>query len=87
MDTKDLYVGRCHPQVSINHIKSHVKKEFNIELIECTVISKEDASVKAFKITVSSEKSEELLKGEKWPKDIRIRKFHASNNRIRKNAQ
>ena len=74
-DSKDLYVGRCNPDVKIEDIKNYVKDEAGIDVIYCCIISKDDAPVKAFKITVIAEDADKLLDPSIWPENIRVRKY------------
>ena len=74
-DSKDLYVGRCNPDVKTEDIKNYVKDEAGIDVIYCCIISKDDAPVKAFKITVIAEDADKLLDPSIWPNNIRVRKY------------
>ena len=74
-ETRDIYVGRCNSTVSANTITRYVKREFNIDAT-CECITQRDIEVKAFKVTVNLSESNALLDANKWPLNVRVRKFY-----------
>ena len=78
---RDLYVGRCNVSVVPDDITGHVSDEFGVEAIACSCISRDDADIKAFKLTVKASDLEVMLDSNRWPADIRIRKYHFKPNR------
>ena len=84
-DSRDLYVGRCDPQVSDEDLIKYVKEDLKIHVIACKAISKDEAPVKAFKLTTRAEDSEKLLDATLWPEYIRVRKFFMKSNVTRTN--
>ena len=75
LDTKDLYIGRCNKDVKDDDIITFMKNDIKIEAITCSQISREEAPVKSFKITVQAEDVEKLLDPSIWPQNICVRKY------------
>ena len=73
--TMDLYVGRCDPNVTDEHIRQYILEEFNFEPMNCECISREGLYVKAFKVAVGASVIESMLDEERWPENVRVRRF------------
>ena len=80
--SKDIYVGRCDNSVQIKDIEDYVKNEFDITLLKCSCITREESEVKSFKLTVYSQQCDIMLESNRWPQDVRIRKFYNKFNPI-----
>ena len=78
-------MGRCDPKVSDEDLMKYVQEDLKVHVIACKTISKDEAPVKAFKLTMKAEDSEKLLDATLWPEYIRIRKFFMKNNMPRPN--
>ena len=78
--SKDIYVGRCDKSVQIKDIEDYVKSEFDITLLKCSCITREESEVKSFKLTLYSEQCDVMLNSNRWPQDVRIRKFYNKFN-------
>ena len=74
--TMDLYVGRCDPNVTDEHIRQYILEEFHFEPMNCECISREGLYVKAFKVAVGALVIEKMLDEERWPENVRVRRFH-----------
>ena len=86
-DSKDLYVGRCNPEVKENDIIKYIQDELKCNVIACSVISKTAAPVKAFKVSLKSNELEKLLDAALWPEYIRVRKYLSKFNERKPNSQ
>ena len=78
----DIYIGRVSLDVSADIIKSYVKNQLKMEIINCAEIESyyENRQSKSFKITVNEETRNQLLNAELWPKDVIVRKFTTKRN-------
>ena len=74
-ETRDLYVGRCNQRVEINDIKEHIRREFSFESVKCIQISNDESPTKSFKVTVLADQLDLMLNSDKWPANIRIRRY------------
>ena len=73
--SRDLYVGRCHPSVSSNVLTEFIESTAGFTPQGCAIISKSDAPVKSFKVTVSEAQFVKLMDPAMWPEDVRVRKY------------
>ena len=78
---RDFYIGRCDNSVTDEILKEYVSSEIDINVLACRCISREDAPVKSFKLTVSEADSSKVLDEEVWPQGVRVRKFFIKQRR------
>ena len=74
-DTRDLYIGRCDPNVQEKDLVEYVKNNIEIDIINSEVISKTDSNVKSFRISVLPDDAEKLLNAAIWPENVRVRRY------------
>lgn len=70
----DVFISRFQSGVESNDIVSYCSDE-GITVEKCEKMSKDSASFKSFKITVSADKRDLLLEPSFWPEGIAARKF------------
>lgn len=75
-ENRNLYVGRCDPNVSTDDIVKYIQDEINIEPLNCDLISKPDLPVKSFRVCVRASDVETLLQPDVWPENICVRRYY-----------
>lgn len=71
----DLFVGQCDNNVDFNIIKSFVKNDCKINVIDCVEMKTFNKFSKSFKVTVNACDRDKLLVSELWPQGIVCKKF------------
>ena len=74
-NTMDVYVGRCSIEVTCDLLKDYIEKEIGVPMVTCIELSNEPSKMKSFKVSVLSVHRVKLLDADKWPENIRVRKF------------
>ena len=62
-NTMDIYIGRLDKSVYDKDLTGYISNDLGIGVISCICLSRIDADVKSFKVTVNSENREKLLDG------------------------
>ena len=78
--TMDIYIGRLDPPVSGDDLTTYIENDLGVNLVSCSCLSKLNAEIKSFKVTVNADDGDKLLDGRLWPDNIIVRKFFSTRN-------
>ena len=78
--TMDIYIGRLDPSVSGDDLTTYIENDLGVNSVSCSCLSKLNAEIKSFKVTVNADDRDRLLDGRLWPENIIVRKFFSTRN-------
>ena len=76
----DIYIGRLDPSVSGDDLTTYIENDLGVNSVSCSCLSKLNAEIKSFKVTVNADDRDRLLDGRLWPENIIVRKFFPTRN-------
>jgi hypothetical protein len=71
----DLFVFNVNTEVTEEAIKTHMKNDKELDIIECVKVSHEEARTKSFRIKVKAADYDKAMSGETWPYRVRVRPY------------
>ena len=71
----DLFLFNVNKEVTEEAMKSHMKNDKQLELIECLKISHDEARTKSFRVKVKAEDYEKAMSVETWSYRVRVRPY------------
>ena len=71
---RELFIYRVDKETCINDISNYIQNK-GIQMLDLKCMSHEDALSKSFKLKLSQEYVDALLKEDFWPSGIKVRKF------------
>jgi hypothetical protein len=71
----DLFVFNVNNEVTEEAIKTHMKDDKDLDIIECVRVSHEEARTKSFRVKVKAGDYDKAMSGETWPYRVRVRPY------------
>jgi hypothetical protein len=77
----DIYVGRCPLDINFDDVIYHCERKIGISVLECIELDCKIQGKKSFKITVNASDRDSVLRSDKWPLYVNVRKFYSPRER------
>ena len=75
----DIFIGRVEKSVTIDDVKSYIKENISIDILDIEKLVIKTDQYNAFKVKIYLDERDKAINAENWPENIMVGKFYSRN--------